>query len=139
MKSMFQNPRFREQYRKGRRYHDAASYFCSDAFREYDRASGFRVGQQRPQGFPPTCMIQVGGDGVSLLNFGQRTATIIGVRCEELPPESGSTMMAWRPVIIIEGPLETTVLHEILHDMVQLLCQHAPMKHTGQIPLYASM
>lgn len=129
--SMFQNPKFRRMYRTGRRYDDPTTYFGSPAFKAYDAAMNERVGENRPNHVPPTCMFQLGGDGVSLLNFGQRTATVIGVRCEELPGEVSQSHLAWRPIIVIEGPKETMVLHEILAATVRQLQAHAPMPTLG--------
>ena len=131
---MFQNPAFRRWYQADRPYTDPTSFFASQAFKAYDEATGGRVGPGRPANVAPTVMLQLGGDGVSLLNFGQRTATVIGVRCEELPGEVSQSHMAWRPVIVIEGPKEVTVLHNILANMVSQLQKHAPVQSVGAIP-----
>lgn len=132
VKDMFQDPNFREHYQQPRRYDDPSSYHASQAFKDYDRAANYRCGQARGEGIPATCMFQIGGDGVSLLNFGQRTATVIGIRCEELPGEASQSNMAWRPIIIVEGPKETTNLKHILRDTVTQLCMHAPMGSDGK-------
>lgn len=133
IKDMFQDPAFRKEYMQPRNYDDPTSYHACDAFKAYDDAAGGNVGQNRPPGFPATCMFQLGGDGVSLLNFGQRSATVIGVRCEELSGDVSQTHMAWRPVIIIEGPRETTNLRHILANTVQQLCNHSPMANPGMV------
>lgn len=131
VKDMFKSPRFRELYHEGRNYDDPASYFASRAFKEYDKAANGVVGAARPDHVKPTVMLQLGGDGVSLLNFGQRTATVIGVRCEELTGEASHSHLAWRPVIVIEGPKETTVLHNIMASTVNMLRRHAPFHCEG--------
>lgn len=131
VKDMFKDPKFRDLYQAGRQYDDASSYFSSAAFKAFDAAAGGKVGPDRPDPFPPTCMIQLGGDGVSLLNFGQRTATVIGVRCEELPGEVSQSQLAWRPFIVIEGPKEPSRLHDILAHTVRELREHGPMKFVG--------
>ena len=40
--------------------------------------------------------------------------------------------MAWRPLIIIEGPKEAMVLHKILEATVKQLRMHAPLKNVGE-------
>lgn len=131
VKDMFKNSKFREQYQHDRPYDDPTSYFASAAFKAYDTAANGRVGKDRPAAVAPTCMLQLGGDGVSLLNFGQRTATVIGIRCEELRGEFSQSHLAWRPIIIIEGPQETAVLHNILEATVNKLRMHAPLRGFG--------
>ena len=128
---MFQNPKFRQMYRTGRRYDDPTTYFGSPAFQAYHAAMNEQVGQNRSNNVAPTCMFQLGGDGVSLLHFGQRTATVIGVRCEELPGEVSQSHLAWRPIIVIEGPKETTVMHKILAATVRQLQKHEPRPSLG--------
>ena len=131
VKDMFKSSKFREQYQHARPYDDPTSYFASAAFKAYVAAANGRVGRDRPADVCPTCMLQLGGDGVSLLNFGQRTATVIGVRCEELRGEFSQSNLSWRPIIIIEGPQETKVLHRILEATVNKLRMHAPLRGFG--------
>lgn len=131
IQDMFKDPAFRAGYKQPRAYDDRTSYFACEAFKEYDAAANGKAGMHRPPNSPPTCMFQLGGDGVSLLNFGQRSATVIGVRCEEMPGDVSQTRLSWRPVIIIEGPRETTNLQYIMEDTVKQLCMHAPMANAG--------
>lgn len=125
---------------RGHKYGDASTYFGSEAFRVYDATAFGRVGPGRPHGVLPTIMIQLGGDGVSLLNFGNRTATVIGIRCEELPEEGSQSNLAWRPVIVVEGPKETTALHGIMAQTIRELQEHAPvaMLGAGSCAIFAS-
>lgn len=138
VKDMFADPKFRLLYDNGRcrKYDDNTTYFGSEAFRRYDGKALGRVGPGRPQGVLPTIMLQVGGDGVSLLNFGNRTATVIGIRCEELPPEASQSNLAWRPVIVVEGPKETTALNGIMANTIRQLQEHGPVAMQGaQVPI----
>lgn len=134
VKDMFQNPEFRRRYRESRRYDDVTSYFASDAFKAYDEAAGGKVVKNRPADFAPTAMFEFGGDGVSLLIFAQRTAIVIGVRCEEVEGEGSQSQLNWRPLIVIEGPLEKQVLHQILSDTVNQLRARAPFQSEGASP-----
>ena len=131
IKDMFKGSKFRDQYHQPCKYEDPTSYFAKAAFRAYDSTANGRVSKDKPDHVFPSCMLQLGGDGVSLLNFGQRTATVIGVRCEELCGEFSQSNLAWRPVIIIEGPKETMVLHNIMKATIDKLRRHAPMKNVG--------
>lgn len=131
VRDMFADPTFRSLYEKGRNYTDPASYFASNAFRAFDGDCHGRVGPDRPINVHRTVMLQFGGDGVSLLNFGQRTATVIGVRCEELPPEFGHSRLAWRPVIVVEGPKEPSNLSGIMARTIQALQAHGPVSMGG--------
>lgn len=141
IKDMFKDPAFRARYKQPRAYDDPTCYFACEAFKAYDAAADGKVGRNRPPDFPCTCMFQLGGDGVSLLNFGQRSATVIGVRCEELSGDVSQTRLAWYPVIIIEGPKDPTNLQYILEDTVKQLCRHAPMANAGvfAFPLIVSL
>lgn len=131
VRDMFADPKFRAYYRLPRPYTDPGSYFCSRAFKDYDHKAGGIVGPGRPHWVPRTVMLQFGGDAVSLLNFGNRSATVIGIRCEDLPGEVCQTNLAWRPLIIVEGPKETTVLSGILARTIGSLQEHAPMAMAG--------
>lgn len=78
-----------------------------------------------------TMLISIGGDGVQLLNWGKRTATVIAVKCEDLPMHIVQTARAVAPLIIIEGPTEPGTLDHILKHTVDFLCDHAPSRTTG--------
>lgn len=82
-----------------------------------------------------TLMISVGGDGVQLLNWGSRVATVLAVKCEDLPAHLVQTGRAVAPLIIIEGPAEPSNLNHILRRTVDFLVMHAPSGGGESMPL----
>jgi hypothetical protein len=60
---------------------DPASYFASDAFRQLDADCAGALTREDVH----TVLLSLGGDGVQLLNWGSRTATVAGIKCEDLP------------------------------------------------------
>lgn len=71
-------------------------------------------------------LVSLGGDGVQLLNWGSRTATVIALKCEDLPPHLIQTGRAVSPLIVIEGPSEPSTLNHVLQNTAAFLEQHAP-------------
>ena len=65
---------------------------------------------------------------MSLLHFGQRTATVIGVRWDELPGKLSQAHLTLQPIIVIEGPTQTTVLHNMLAEQ----CINSKSMRRGQ-------
>jgi hypothetical protein len=73
-----------------------------------------------------TILLTLGGDGVQLVNWGSRTATVIGVKCEDLPPDLVQKGLAVKQLLVIEGPQELSVLNHALQAVADFLKQHAP-------------
>jgi hypothetical protein len=79
----------------------------------------------------PTVLLSLGGDGVQLLNWGSWTATVVGIKCEDLPPELVQKGMAVEPLLVIEGHQEPSVLNHALKGAAQFLLSHAPSTTGG--------
>jgi hypothetical protein len=47
-------------------------------------------------------------------------------RCPDLPPGMCATQMAWKPLIIIEGPREPTSMYYVLEKTVAFFAMHDP-------------
>jgi hypothetical protein len=71
-------------------------------------------------------MLEIGGDGVSLLNFGVRSATVLAIRCMDLLAELSHTAKVYRPLIVIEGPGEVSTPNHIFGPTVEFFCRHSP-------------
>lgn len=81
-----------------------------------------------------TILLSLGGDGVQLLNWGKRTATVIAAKCEDMPQHLVQTGRAVTPLLIIEGPDEPSHLNHILMRTVDFLVRHAPSSDgTGEL------
>jgi hypothetical protein len=73
-----------------------------------------------------TVLLTLGGDGVQLVNWGSRTATVIGLKCEDLPPDLVQKGLAVKPLLVIEGPQEPSVLNHALQAAADFFTEHAP-------------
>lgn len=101
---------------------DKASFYGSSAFKLLDKDCAYALTKEGVK----TMLISIGGDGVQLLNWGNRTATVIAVKLEDLPPHLVQTGQAVAPLVVIEGPQEPSVLNAVLRSAVTFLCDHAP-------------
>lgn len=106
------------------------SYYGSQAFKDLDAALGGALTSTDPD--MKVVEVSIGGDGVQLLNWGTRTATLIVLKCESLPTSLVQTGVACVPLLVIEGKHEPKVLQHVLKPIVDFLCDHAPV--TG-VPL----
>ena len=131
IQACFKDPHFRAAHGRGRQYTDPSNFFASKAFKELDGLCNNLIGSQRPADISPTSVWQIGADGVRLITFGQRSAMVFAVRCEELPADMAYTSNAWQPFLIIEGPKEPTNLSHVLRNTVKTLCKHAPIPSPG--------
>lgn len=110
--------------RAHRSTHDPSSFYGSQNFQDLDTDCAGILTQENPTA--NTMLISLGGDGVQLLNWGARTATVIALKCEDLPPHLIQTARAVSPLIIIEGPSEPSILDHVLRKTVTFLHNHAP-------------
>lgn len=110
------------QQRTARRHGDPSSFFASEAFRMLDDDCAHALTDEQVL----SIVLSLGGDGVQLLNWGARTATVIGLKCEDLPPHLVQTGRAVLPLAVVEGPQEPAVLKHILAPAAQFFLKHAP-------------
>jgi hypothetical protein len=75
MQDLFRDEGFASSCFSWRNYENQTTFPGSSAFRELDRRCYGSLGPNRESGKPVTTMWEIGGDGVSLLNFGARSAT----------------------------------------------------------------
>jgi hypothetical protein len=80
-------------------------------------------------------LLSIGGDGVNIVNWGSRTATIIALKLEDLPEHLVQKGLAVAPLIVIEGPQEPSNLDFVYDLVVPFFSKHAPSKnHRGVTP-----
>lgn len=103
---------------------DPSTFFGSQHFKDLDEDCCGILTQADAAAH--TILVGLGGDGVQLLNWGARTATVIALKCEDLPPHLIQTGRAASPLLIIEGPSEPSNLNHVLQHTVGFLVQHAP-------------
>lgn len=101
---------------------DAQTFYGSQHFKDLDEDCAGALTSDAVS----SMLISIGGDGVQLLNWGTRTATVIAVKLEDLPTHMVQTGRAVAPLIIIEGPDEPSNLNHILRQTVDDLLWHAP-------------
>lgn len=127
MKKFLEDPEIRQCIKEKlhRTVNDPSSFYGSPAFKDLndDCAGALMMANVL------TMLISIGGDGVQLLNWGTRTATVISMKCEDLPMHLVQTGRAVTPIIIIEGPTEPATLDHILRGTADFLGAHAP-SHT---------
>lgn len=75
-----------------------------------------------------TLMLSLGGDGVQLLNLGSRTATVIGLKCEDLRRDLVQKAFAVVLIMVIEGRQEPSILKHALGRLAAVSVEHAPVK-----------
>jgi hypothetical protein len=101
---------------------DPSTFHGSEAFRLLDADCAGALTRRDIH----TVLLSIGGDGVQLLNWGCRTATVIGMKCEDLPPELVQKGVAIKPLMVIEGPQEPSVLNHALQGAASFFVEHAP-------------
>ena len=95
-----------------RTVNDPESFWGSPAFKELNESVGGAL-TDSPAG--TVCIIMSAGiDGVQLLTFGKRTATVLGSKVEDLPPALVQTALAVLPSLIVEGRHEPKDMVDIL-------------------------
>jgi hypothetical protein len=72
-----------------------------------------------------TVLVSLGMDGVQILNWGSRTLTVIGIKCEDLPPHLVQSNLAICPTIVIEGKHEPHMLGDVLKLLVKFFLKHS--------------
>jgi hypothetical protein len=108
--------------RSARSTPDVGSFFNSEAYKTLDADCAGALSNSAIL----TILLTLGGDGVQLVNWGSRTATVIGVKCEDLPPDLVQKGLAVKPLLVIEGPQEPSVLNHALQAVADFFKQHAP-------------
>ena len=79
-------------------------------------------------------LVSIGGDGVNIVNWGSRTATVIALKLEDLPEHLVQKGLAVAPLIVIEGPQEPSNLDFVYDLVVPFFQHHAPSAdHKGAI------
>ena len=63
---------------------------------------------------------------MDLLNWGKRTATVIGLKLEDLPPHLVQTGEAVAPLIVIEGPNEPANMQYVNDLVVEFFLDYVP-------------
>lgn len=103
---------------KHRTIDDSETFFGSPAYRQLDCDLGGALSNPNMR----TLLLAGGLDGVQLLTFGKRTATIYGIKLVELPPELVQTADAVKVCIIVEGRHEPHRLNSIFRRFIS--CMH---------------
>ena len=111
---------------------DPASFYGSPQFQQLDQDCAGALTSNNVL----TMLIGIGGDGVQLLNWGNRTATVVALKCEDQPPHIVQTGRAVAPLFVIEGPTEPSELNHVFRSTVDKLIQYAPSSDgTGVLPM----
>jgi hypothetical protein len=77
-------------------------------------------------------LFSIGGDGVNIVNWGSRTATVIALKLEDLPDHLVQKGLAVAPLFVIEGPQEPSNLEHVYALAVPYFKEHAPSpNHRG--------
>ena len=96
---------------------DPETFFGSPAYRQLDEDLGGALSNPNIR----TLLLTGGLDGVQLLTFGKRSATIFGVQLRELPPHLVQTAGAVRICIVVEGRHEPHRLNSIFKRFVSCI------------------
>jgi hypothetical protein len=115
--------------RSARSTPDTGSYFNSPAYKMLNEDCAGALSQSNIC----TVLLTLGGDGVQLVNWGSRTATVVGLKCEDMPPELAQKGQAVKPLLVIEGPQEPSVLNHALQAVAKFFHQHAPSSNGSGI------
>jgi hypothetical protein len=140
---MWANPKFRRSWCSAVDYDDPASFHGSQCFKQLDaECGGFRRhGQPATAGGSEheTMFMQAGGDGLNMNIFGCHSAQVFGLRCEDLHPDDAYTRLAWRIVLVVEGPKECTNLNHALQPLVDEFLRYSPiLSAPGESTLYCN-
>jgi hypothetical protein len=140
VKDMWSDPAFRRSWCSAVDYKDPASYHGSECFKgiEADCGSFRHHGKPASPGRPQheTMHLQGGGDGLNMNIFGCHSAQVFGLRCEDLHPDDSYRRMAWRIVLVVEGPRECTNLNSALRLVVDEFVQYSPTGTPFPLPGY---
>jgi hypothetical protein len=131
---MWANPAFRRSWCSDIDYDDPATFHGSEYFKRLEAdCQGFRHhGQAAVPGKPEheTMHLQAGGDGLNMQFVGCHSAQVFGLRCEDLHPDDSYKRMAWRIVLLVEGPKECTNLNHALQPLVDEFRKYSPVRST---------
>jgi hypothetical protein len=124
LRRLLSDPDILEDVRKrsARTTQDSATFYGSPQYKQLNTDCAGAL--QDPKYL--TLLLSIGGDGVQLLNWGCRTATVIGLKCEDLRPERIQTGRAVVPLMVIEGPQEPSVLNHALEETAAFFLKHCP-------------
>lgn len=111
----------------GREAPNTGSFFASPAFHQLNAdCAGLLTDKERAQRGELALLLSVGVDGVQLLNWGARTATVVGLKLEEGPEDQVQKAAAVAPLLVIEGPQEPSKLAPALDKVTDFFVKHAP-------------
>lgn len=109
---------------KHRTVSDDQTFWGSPEFRELDEHLGNVLTRQEGQDGIMHVLVSLGMDGVQLLNWGSRTATVAGIKVEDLPAHLSQTKAAVFPVMVIEGVQEPHNIQPALQLIVDFFHDH---------------
>jgi hypothetical protein len=89
--------------RSSRSTPDAGSFFSSPEYKLLDADCAGALSNSAIL----TVLLTLGSDGVQLVNWGSRTATVIGVKFEDLPPDLVQKGLAVKPLMSRKASLST--------------------------------
>jgi hypothetical protein len=110
------------QARAARTEKEPGTFYSSPQYRQLDKDCAGALSDPNVL----TVLLSFGGDGVQMSNWGCRTATVIGLKCEDLRPERVQTGQAVAPLMVIEGEKEPAVLNHLLKDTADFFLKHCP-------------
>jgi hypothetical protein len=109
--------------REHRTFRDPQSFWGSPQFKQLDDDCAGALTRADVN----TLLLSIGGDGVQLLNWGTRTATVFAVKCEDLPGHLVQKGLAATPLMIVEGVQESAVLNHLLQGVAEFFRKHASL------------
>jgi hypothetical protein len=109
-------------HKKTRTTADQATFWGSDAYRQLDADCGHSLSKDGVH----SIILTIGGDGVQLLNWGSRTATVVGIKCEDLPSHLVQKGKAVKPLLVMEGPQEPSILNHAMVGVAEFFVKHVP-------------
>ena len=124
MRRLAANPKLLEhiESQQHRTTTDTETFWGSQQFKNLDADSAGALTSAEWR----TVLFSLGGDGVDLVNWGNRTATVLGLKLEDLPSHRVQTGAAVAPLIVIEGPKEPSNMRHVNDLVVDVFEKYAP-------------
>lgn len=121
LKKILSDPQLRKHAlsREHRTTDDSETFWGSDQYKELNKdTAGAAAGS--------SVLMSIGGDGLDLNNWGRRTATVWGLKIEDLPAELVQKGSAVAPLVIVEGPQEPANVQPVNELIVAFFKKHQP-------------